>query len=280
MRIPVVKLLTMITFLLIPSAVFAQNCKNHASNSLFVNGISDMKLALDEHDYDKVLEAGRDIYGICPDSPTYLFYLACAFEGKGDLAKAREYIYKASDNTSVYETQKHMIQQIWYKRYELDNPDRTKPAIDELHKQIDSLKTRVDELKQDSDQLEKTSTKTEMMSLKLSENTAVHQDDLMMGVWIGTGIGGTGLAVLAAGIGLLATEIKNPITSTQELPKRKVQIHNEYLAGWTLLGIGSAFTVAGAIIAGIYGYQFTHQNDDTSVAFQISPTSASLRLAF
>lgn len=256
-----------------PMLASAQNCKDIDNNSVWMDGITAMKNAYDNQNYEDVLDAARPLYAICPDVPSYLYYIARAFEGKGDVSKAREYIYKASESTYKYATSPQMSQLIWYARYEIDNPEQTKKSVEALKSQNESLNAQVIDLKGDSSKLATTSDMMKSQSIK-------NRDDLMMGVWIGTGIGGVGVITLATGIGLLASELDNPVTSKSEKTPKEIQIHNKYIAGWTVLGVGSALAVAGAIVAGIYGYQYTHLSDDVDLSFQISPASASLNLTF
>ena len=96
----------------------------------------------------------------------------------------------------------------------------------------------------------------------------------------GTGIGG--LAILGVGIGLLASEGDDScnisIIMDENSPQISHGVHGMYIAGWTLVGVGAALTVAGAVVAGVYGYRYTH--NDTTVSFGITPVSASLEIAF
>lgn len=232
------------------ACALAEECPNINEDETWLNGLDAMKWGLENQDYDLTLDAGRSIYSICPNSPVYLYYLAQAFKAKGDEAKAREYIYKASDATYEFATAPQISQQIWYMHYELDHPELSAQSVE-------ALKEKMNEL----------SVHEECQTLVTTDHG---KDKLFVGTWASAGVGIAGLALTVAGAVLTAMDDeKIEVKSRRETPDgeffpHKVQtmdVKKTYTAGLAMLGTGIGLTAAGAILTGIMGYQYTHYDD-------------------
>lgn len=276
---------TLVVFgIMVPTFAAAQDCKKIDKNPDWMEGITAMKDAYDNQDYDSVLTAARPIYSICPDSPSYLYYLARAFEGKGDVAKAREYIYKASDATYKYATTPQMSQMIWYARYEIDNPERTPEAVE-------AMKAEIESLKQSSLDLADGASQSENLAEQLESVRNSDKEKLYIGTWTGAGIGIAGLALAAVGAGLFAKDTGEDVLGADSriesrgdssFPHKyeKVYVKSTYTTGVALLGAGIGIAVAGAIVTGIMGYQYMHFDDDKSVSVSLGLNQANVSLKF
>ncbi len=251
-----------------PSFAFANDCGNINEDETWLNGLDAMKWGLENQDYDLTLDAGRSIYSICPSSPVYLYYLAKAFKAKGDEAKAREYIYKASDSTYEFATQPQISQLIWYERFELDHPEQSAKAVEEL-------KNRVAEL----------SEKECVDNVVVTDHG---KDKLYVGTWAGAGVGISGLALTIVGAVLAAKDDeKIELKSRREMLEgeqfpHKIQsmdVKKTYTAGLALLGTGIGLTVAGSILTGIMGYQYTHY-DEKPVTVSVGLNHVSFEMNF
>ncbi|MBQ8037578.1 MAG: hypothetical protein IJ268_11345, partial [Proteobacteria bacterium] len=93
------------------------------------------------------------------------------------------------------------------------------------------------------------------------------------------GVGAGGLALIGAGIALVAT---TPISITGKgNAPREYQEKPTYATGWVLTGVGAGLLVGGTVLAGIYGYKYTHfKTENTELSFSLSPTSLSFDLSF
>lgn len=265
--------------LLLSTQAIAQECNNLDKNDDWLNGLNGMKLSLDDKDYENVLEFGRSIYTICPNSPVYLYYLARAFEGKGDVAKAREYIYKASDSTYSFATDPQIAQQIWYARYEFDYPERTLEAVNTLKAENEILRQRTDELQTGASQ-------SQILVQQLNDSQTQNRDNLYVGTWTGAGIGIAGIALTIAGAVLISKDDeKFEVSSHQEtLPGEyfphkleTIDVKKNYTTGLALLGTGIGLTVAGSIVTGILGYRYTHCDDSNSVSVGLNHIAFSMK---
>lgn len=243
-------LLAVVLSCFISSLAYAQDCNNLNENPTWVDAISDLQTLNKDGAYDRALEIAKALFDICPDSPTLLYNTGYALEQKGDVERAKIYYQKASENTSQMETSANISRMIWYKRYEIEHPERTEEAIQAQTKNINTQ----------AEHIEKQNT--------LIEQSTAQIQSLM---WTGVGVGGAGIAFLATGAALLVAD-KNPLQDLKENPKRAT--------GWTLLGTGIGMAIAGSIMAGISGYQYSKSKNDAVMSFNVSPMGISFDMTF
>ena len=186
-----------------------------------------------------------------------LYYMGNALEKQGDTSRALIYIQKASENISQMAVEPGTSRQIWYKRYELENPERT----------AENYKT----LKTQATELEKKNIELSTLNSMSSDSASTYKS-LM---W--TGIGGAiaGAAFAATGAGILGSLKEN-----LDIKNKKARITPAYISGWTLLGVGIGSILIGGTVAGVAGYHYSKTNSDAVMSLQLAPNGASFGMTF
>lgn len=226
--------------------------------------------AYSEKDYKKALAYTDALKRICAQSPNLNYAIAMTYKQMGDLDNAKHYIEIATDNLLAFSASPKTARTIWYARYDLENGDQfiEKDTFDDAMR---NLTTENFELKEN-----------------LTEAYADAQKPYAAIMWTGTGIGIAGLGSLIAGTVLAVQNPKAKINtkpverdgSDQEYPLKN---GHEIRAGYALIGVGVAATVAGAVMAGIAGYQYKRAIDaerDSTISVTVSPQSVQLGVSF
>ncbi len=269
---------TFLFFSLSMGNAFAQSCDKAGKNPKWVNGLMEMQTQLEAGNNDAVIETARALGGICDSSPIYLYMAAAAFKAKGDVAKARDLIAKASDATYDMATAPNVAQKIWYLKYELEHPELTAESVQAKYEALEQQYAAQNENAKAIAKAE-----LEKVNLSLYEEQDARKNAVSMAMWTGTGIGGAGLAMVITGLVLVLKEDK-PISINEKSNDNQFytygRIEPEYTVGYSLIGAGAGLAVAGAVVAGIFGYQYTHLEEDSTLSFSLSPTSASLSVTF
>lgn len=226
--------------------------------------------AYSEKDYKKALAYTDALKRICAQSPNLNYAIAMTYKQMGDLDNAKHYIEIATDNLLAFSASPKTARAIWYARYDLENGDQfiEKDTFDDAMR---NLTTENFELKEN-----------------LTEAYADAQKPYAAIMWTGTGIGIAGIGSLIAGTVLAVQNPKAKINtkpverngSDQEYP---IKNGHEIRAGYALIGVGVAATVAGAVMAGIAGYQYKRAIDaerDSTISVTVSPQSVQLGVSF
>lgn len=226
--------------------------------------------AYSEKDYKKALTYTDALKRICAQSPNLNYAIAMTYKQMGDLDNAKHYIEIATDNLLAFSASPKTARAIWYARYDLENGDQfiEKDTFDDAMR---NLTTENFELKEN-----------------LTEAYADAQKPYAAIMWTGTGIGIAGIGSLIAGTVLAVQNPKAKINtkpdvcngSDQEYPLKN---GHEIRAGYALIGVGVAATVAGAVMAGIAGYQYKRAIDaerDSTISVTVSPQSVQLGVSF
>lgn len=279
--------------ILISSSAFAETCKNLQDDNVWNTGLMEMKKAVDAKDYETALDRGREIYSICPESPSLNYYIGVAQKLKGDDSKALVYFQKASDNTFKYATAPEMSRMIFYARYEAENPERTQEAVDALKKERDAYQNEVQSLKESNARLE---TIDALAADQMSNDKAL---------WTGVGLGSAGvIAAIVGGVLVATTDAKDQVefedfvtkkdgsidygsfeNDKKEgkiiyVPKQQYSMSSKYIAGWVVMGIGIGLAVTGGVLTGIFGYQKTHPVSKDAISFNVSYNHVGLSFEF
>lgn len=237
--------------------------------------------AYSEKDYKKALAYTDALKRICSQSPNLNYAIAMTYKQMGDIDSAKHYIEIATDNLLAFSASPKTARAIWYARYDLENGDQfiEKDTFDDAMR---NLTTENFELKEN-----------------LTEAYADAKKPYAAIMWTGTGIGIAGIGSLIAGT-VLAVQNKDFIaddgfknsnnnsdsangqTGTNH---QKVPLKNSHTikAGYALIGVGVAATVAGAVMAGIAGYQYKRAIDaerDSTISVTVSPQSVQLGVSF
>ena len=223
--------------------------------------------AYSEKDYKKALAYTDALKRICAQSPNLNYAIAMTYKQMGDLDNAKHYIEIATDNLLAFSASPKTARAIWYARYDLENGDQfiEKDTFDDAMR---NLTTENFELKEN-----------------LTEAYADAQKPYAAIMWTGTGIGIAGIGSLIAGTVLAVQNPKAKINtkpverngSDQEYP---IKNGHEIRAGYALIGVGVAATVAGAVMA---GYQYKRAIDaerDSTISVTVSPQSVQLGVSF
>lgn len=192
------------------------------------------------------------------------------YKQMGDIDNAKHYIEIATDNLLAFSASPQTARAIWYTRYDLENGDQfiEKDTFDDAMR---NLTTENFELKEN-----------------LTEAYADAQKPYAAIMWTGTGIGIAGIGSLIAGTVLAVQnndfELDKPKWEGQ-VTRTKVPLKNSYeiKTGYALIGVGVAATVAGAVMAGIAGYQYKRAIDaerDSTISVTVSPQSVQLGVSF
>ncbi|MBO4351298.1 MAG: hypothetical protein J6A01_10180 [Proteobacteria bacterium] len=246
--------------LLISHAAFAQDaCKDLNSNEAWNDGMKHLSSQIQNGQYDEARQTSKRLSEICNQSPVLNYMQGKIAEEQGNRQDALLYYQKASEYTYLLAVAPDMAKKIWYARYENENPERTAKSIREKDEKVQM-------------QLDASSDRIQGLEHKLYQV-----------LWTGAGIGIGGLAMLGTGVGLLmyngneASKTKKNLTD-QGYIIDSYRNDSLYTVSWGLIGAGAALTIAGAIVTGIYGYQYTHL--DNSYAFVISPLGTSFNIEF
>lgn len=226
--------------------------------------------AYSEKDYKKALTYTDALKRICAQSPNLNYAIAMTYKQMGDLDNAKHYIEIATDNLLAFSASPKTARTIWYARYDLENGDQfiEKDTFDDAMR---NLTTENFELKEN-----------------LTEAYADAQKPYAAIMWTGTGIGIAGIGSLIAGTVLAVQNPKAKINTKPDVCNGRDQEYplkngHEIRAGYALIGVGVAATVAGAVMAGIAGYQYKRAIDaerDSTISVTVSPQSVQLGVSF
>ena len=227
-------------------------------------------------DYKTALEKTNSLAQICARSPILNFSIAQTYHQTGDKNNALKYIREATNNTREFSVSDDMALRMWDFRHDLEHADEIAAKDNELYntkKSLEASDLRVKELSDENDRLRAQSSDSVEMARKNARN-----------VWIaGAVVGGVGLASVGAGAGILAYAYgnANPVKLVDKKNgEKKAEIKWPLTVGWSLLGVGIGMTAAGAVMAGIGGYQYTHADNNVSLSVAVSPASFDFTMKF
>ena len=254
---------------------FAEDCENLDSNRKWLDGMSQIQQAYKAGNYDKVQETAKPMFQICSISPSLMYYTGASFENQGDAERALIYYQKASEYLTNMPADASISRQIWYKRYELEHPDRTEEAVTSMKTQC---KQRTSELEQNMANLETQKADMEEQHRISSANMSLEQNKKHeIVLWTGVGMGIAGLALLGTGAGIAASIDNKDLLGVKGA---QLNINKRFISGWALIGVGIGMTVTGAMMAGIGGYHYSKVKDDAVLSFGISPVETSIAMTF
>ena len=297
-----VLLLVSLILMFVPGIAFAQEsgqlCTGLADDPVWVDGIKFVKSAVEAQSWDEALTQARQLYAKCPSSPILNYYIARCLQGQNDKIKSLQYYQLAADKTSEIATGPDSSRMIWYARYEAEHPERTDKAIAERQSRLDASEAKNVELKAALDEAK--ATRASELAKAKREAALEAKQDASLGMWTGTGIGVVGIGLLATGAVLAFRgdtydhyvvpddegDIKFEITTNENDEKYrlkyKVETKPKYITGLTLFGAGLGMILTGSIMAGIYGYKYSHVNldDNAELSFSIMPQNVGMSLIF
>ena len=194
-------------------------------------------------DYDAALADVKEMQEICSRAPVLNYMTGILYRRAGDETKALFYLQMATASAEEFKVRGELLERIWYERYEAEHPEAKRSNLDLSQQQMQEIAKENEKLKREA--------------LILKKETA---DNAYSLVWTGVGIGAAGLILTTAGGTLIGT-MGEPFEVSKEKKVRHKGIND---AGWAMIGAGIGLTVAGAIVAGIAGYQYTQATKDAS----------------
>ena len=280
-------------FVLSSASAFAQDtgastiddaCYSLDSNNEWAVLFSEFSEAYSLNDYQTALEKTTKMKAICVRSPKLNFAIAQTYYQIGDKEKALIYIKDATHYTREFDVGDEIARRMWELRHTLEIGDELAERdaeIARLKGELEASNTRNSELNELNNDLGQ---KNELHKNQLNDSYEMIRDNAQ-NVWLsGAIIGGVGVVSLATGAGLLATYYfgnTKKAVKNYDAAKKKADIDVGYQAAWSLLGIGIGLTAAGAVMAGIGGYQYTHAlSDDVTLSWGVSPMALELSMQF
>ena len=274
------------TLLLVPATAFAQDdnwpdtiedaCYSLAQNETWSTLFSEFADAFSRQDYPTALEKTASLREICERSPILNFSIAQTYYQMGDKETALKYIHEATNYTREFSVTDEIAVRMWDFRHDLEHADEIAAKDNELKKTQNALEASDLRVKELGDEIEKLRAQNND-SIELSRKNAKK-------IWLsGAVVGGVGVAMLACSAGILAYAYGDatPVKLIEKNDgKTKAEIKWPITAGWSLFGIGLGMTAAGAVMAGIGGYQYTHLDDNVTLSMAMSPLSLDLTLNF
>lgn len=243
------------------SQVVSDNCYTLNDNEDWKRLFSLFSDAYQKKEYQQALSYMRDLQNICDRSPVLNFSIATTYREMGDNQEALKYYHKATGNTE-FAVSPEMQQKFWYAQYEAENAE-----------------VMCEQANLDACEKEKTDLKARLETYQLYSGDDFKHSKVVM--WTGAGIGIAGLILTATGAVLSSSDDSVKDISMNEDKSFNVKLKPKYVTGLTLLGVGIGATVAGAVMAGIGGYHYTHaMKDNVTASWNISPTNVEFGLTF
>ena len=241
------------------SPAFAENCEKLDKNKNWVSEFNQLNDDFQRQDWNSAINHAKNLEKICSQSPILNYMIAHIHKSQGDDEKYLFYLQKSTQNTERFSVDKDMLDKMWSEKYIAVHPEAAPENIKALKDQLESYKSGLETQKQ--------------VSTSVEDN---HIDDYKTTMWFGTGIGAGGLVLGGVGAVILVKTdpilFKNNSTTYTENPA--------HILGWTLVGVGSALTIVGTILAGIYGYKYKQAKDNQTLSFTLTPFNTSLSIRF
>ena len=273
-------------WVLLTGTAYAENCNNLDRNTNFQKQYEKLVAAVQASDYPTALTYGNTLLEICSKAPKLNYIVAKIYQQMGDQPRALFYFQTATRNTKDFEVESDILEMMWTDLLYAEHPEISPQSMANLKNDMDALDARVALLEnQIEEKDQKIADQIEVIH-ELQDSTRETYKTLM---WTGAGIGIAGLGLTVAGAAMVAT-MDSPLNyekpSSPDNKEHRATIENKYPAAWGLLSAGIAVTVAGSIITGIAGYQYTHYQSvnnsatDDGMALSISPMGFSISGTF
>lgn len=254
------------------SPAFADGCDTINSSETWKTTFGKLNEAYAQKDWNAALRQSRELENYCDQSPILNYTIAQIYKNKGDEEKYLFYLTKATQNTERFSLDKDLLDKIWSEKYIAAHPEAAPEKVAALQAQVSGLEAELSALKQA--QAAGAESQGDSFEAQLDGYRAL--------MWTGVGIGAGGIAMAVAGAVLVATmdEIDYKIDGNGVSTSSKPVAGTAYNAGWGLIGAGAAFAIAGAVVAGIGGYKYTHALSGEAYSFRVLPGSAWMTIEF
>lgn len=226
--------------------------------------------------YEDALQSALALEQMCSTPPTLLYIISDSYQHLGNEEKSAEYIKRASLNLSKYDLPQSFIEQVWFRRAELELP---------IHGQVVETRNENEKLKAELGQAQT------MIVETTNKANSEKIDTLNTVMWTGAGaaIGGGVLAIAGAvmtGYGFFNID-GSAVNVTEPEDNGTIELKDNYLqiekAGIALLGVGGTLAVAGTVVAVLAHLELTDielSNDDVSLKFDAGLASVGVTMTF
>ncbi len=256
--------------LLLPGIGQAQDqCLNISNNIEWQDGLQNISQLIQDKNFEEANLLSRQLYEICPRSPLLNYMQGRIAEGINDDVNARLWFQKASEYTYEFAVSPETAQKIWYARYEKEHPERTGQSVNASNQLLEETQNALADASQEISALK--------LNIEKTKDEAYRKSKTLM--WTGAGLGFGGLVLTGAGFGMVlnAEPCKFRANSNGD---NWYSVKPAYISGWIVVASGLAMTVTGAVLTGIFGYQYTHTKHDLTYSWSISPKNATFSMTF
>ena len=261
------------------ATAYAKGCDNLGQNKTWQKKFDLLNQAYEAKDYDIALQYAKELEIICEQSPILNYTIAYIYKSQNDTEKYLFHLQKATQNTDKFLVEKDLLDQMWSEKYVAVHPEASPESIEAREQELQAMKM---ELEASNHTIE--TQKFEIQTLKSNLDTSHRMlDDEVKAyktlTWTGAGIGIGGLVF--AGVGAALVAITEPCDFKVNLSGPYKYTENfTHALGLGFIGAGSALTITGAILAGIYGYKYAHLKDSVDLNLAISPVHTSISFTF
>lgn len=253
------------------STAFADTCNSLDQNPAWTEGFQELSKQFKSEDFKSALKSASKLEAICDQSPILNYTIARIHKNLNDDEKYLYYLQKATQNTEKFGVDKNMLDRMWSEKYIAAHPEADPDLIEARNAEISSLKQ---ELTNAHQALEEANSKVVQIQNR-DDSIRTYRTWL----WAGVGIGTAGLAMTITGTVLYLLkgedEFKGDGISSQGFAENK-DITAPYAAGIGLLGAGIGLTIVGSIVAGVFGYKYSHSELDSPISLTLAPTQSSI----
>lgn len=254
-------LLVALLLLLLPFTANAQDrCTSIGNDPEWISGMQNLINTMQANDMRNARLQAKTLASICPNAPTLNYLQGKIAESLGEKEEALFYYQKASENTYTFAIDPDNAKKIWYARYESEHPERTADAVSSQNESYAALEAENAALKD---------------ALSHHEFFTTDPKTLM---WVGTGLGAGGLVLTGAGLGMALSSDSSILTASTH--GYKVDVNPINAMGWVVTGLGAGLLITGAVLAGIYGYEYNRSLQNKDISLNISPTGFYFNMTF
>ncbi len=265
--------------MLLPICAAAQECPNLDSNPAWNEGLRGMSAAYQAEDYEQALTIGKQLQDICDKSPVLNYMLANIYKTQKNEERYLFFLERATEQTRNFAVDNDLLNRMWSDKYIAAHPEAAPDAIMSknavLRKYQFDLDLTSQTLKDREYEIQSLKKELESSGRKLEDNLELYKT-LM---WTGAGIGIGGLAFVGAGAGMVAVSD----VAEYQLHQNKPATYKEsfvHSMGWAFVGVGCALTISGAVLAGVFGYKYSHYSDSVDITFNLSHQTTSMTITF
>ncbi len=267
---PLFFILSLLSVLLLAGYAHADDCQRLHEIDAWNDGLSNLGNQVTQQQWDEALQTAEQLNTICERSPILNYMMGRIYKEKGNDSKSLYYYQRATLFTEEFSVKGKNLEKIWFDRYEAENPEARPEAIAARKQEIEQLRS---ELQQAQEAALKTSMNEQIDTAKLRSQYAA-------GLWTGVGFTAVGLALTLAGGAMAFKDEKRTVQTETAGETMKAKFPTDVALYLGLFGGGIALTIAGATMAGFFGYHYANAAPVDNLSIHIAPGSAALSFTF